>query len=160
MRGFTDRVRARRAGGNNPEIGPTCPEVDRDQARTHVADQRGNRERRNFARATLGQHAQLRFVREHAANTRTDDDADAVTIFLRHIQRGIFYGLARSDVTKMRVTIVAARFLGIHVRGRFPIAHLGADLRSEILGIKQTDPINAGAPRDQAAPEGVNIMSD
>ena len=160
MRGFTDCVRSRGAGGNNPEIRSAGPQIDRDQARAHIADQRGNRERRNFSRTALGQHTQLGFVSKHAADARANDDAHAVAIFLRHIQRGIFHGLPRGDIPKMRVAIVATRFLRIHVQGRIPVAHLSPDLRSEILGIKQTNPINTRAPRDQTAPESVNIMSN
>jgi hypothetical protein len=56
---------------------------------------------------------------------------------LRHLHTGILHRLPRRHETEVRVTVVTAGLLRVHVLGGFPIAHLGTDLTGEVAGIEK-----------------------
>jgi len=158
--GIAEGMRGRRAGGNHTVVRATGPQLDADHAGADVADQRGDGERGNLAGAAFAQGRVLRFKGAHAADTRTDDHAHAVGILLRHVEAGVFHGLLGGAETQMRIAVVAARLLGIHVLGGIPPTHLGADLRGEIGGVKQGHTIDAALAGHQAGPKIVHRVAD
>lgn len=160
VRRLAQRMGAGRTGRDEAEIGPARAILDGDQARTHVADQRGDREGRHLARPTLHEHAQLVLKRVHAADSRPDHHAHAVGILAGHVDSRIGHRLLRRHETKVRIAVVAPRFLGIHVLRRIPIEHLGANLAGELGRIELRHPLDAATTGQQAGPERINVMTD
>ena len=103
---------------------------------------------RYFARPALREHFQLRLVRVHPADAGPDHHADAVTVFALHIQAGIRHRLLRRDETEVRVAIIPARLLRIHVLRRIPVANLRADLAGKLARIEKRHPLHAAPTGD------------
>jgi hypothetical protein len=130
-------VRARGAGGNETEVRTASTILDRHQTRAHVSDQRRYGKRRYFAWTAFRQNLQLGFEGEHAANTGPNHDSDPIAVLPVHINAGISESLFGRHEPKMRIAIVASRFLRIHVLRRIPVAHLGSNLAGKIRRIKE-----------------------
>ena len=127
--------------------------MNRHHARANIANQRGDREGRNFPWSPVDQATKLLLVGKHASDTRAHNYADLIRILLIEIQSGVGDCLSGCHKAKVRVAIVPARILGIHVLIHIPVPNLGTDMTGIGFRIEQTHAINAGLTRLQAGPK-------
>jgi len=160
VHGLTQRVGGGGTGSHDTEVRAAGAEFDADESAADVADQRGNGERGNFARTFFEEVLQLVFVGLHATDTGTNDDADAVAVFLRHVDAAILDGMLGGDETELGVAVVATRLLRVHMFLRLPVAHFGTDLTGHGLGIEQGDPVDTALAGKDVFPERIDILAE
>ncbi len=156
---LADGVGAGGAGRNDAEVRPARAELDGHDAGANVADEGGDGEGRDFARAAVVELLELGLVGEHAADAGADDDADAVGVLGVHAQAGVGPGLLGRAESEVGVAVVSTRLLRVHELLDVPALHLGAHLGGEGRRVELRHAVDAVFTRHEAGPEGVGILA-
>ena len=109
--GFAETVVSRRACADGREIRPFVTVVDRHQARDHVDNRSGNKERRNLAHAAMRVSLLRLLDHRQSADAGSNADADAFLVPAIIVEPGISDGFHRRNESEMIEGVVATRLL-------------------------------------------------
>jgi hypothetical protein len=159
-----DAVQAGRAGRDHRQVRPLEAEPNREVARDHVDDRRGDEERRNAPRSP-GQVFVVRlFDQRQAADARADHAADALGLRFAELPAGWQSGISHR-LQAGRQTIVDEHVHMPRVLGRHPVLDLEAlDLAgkaaSQWTGVELGDRGDARSSGQDVGPGRLDGVAD
>ena len=95
-----------------------------------------------------------------AAAARAEVDPDVVAVGVGHLQAGVGERLLGRRHAEDDVAVGPADLLEVHPGVRVEVGDLAGDLAVVRLGIPVGDPLEAGDPVDEVAPDGVDLVPD
>ncbi|MNS72848.1 hypothetical protein D3C72_1062680 [compost metagenome] len=158
--GQADAVQAGRAGRHGREVRALQAVIDRQMARDHVDDRARNEERRNPARAAIGQLHLRSFDHRQAADAGANQHADALGVLLGHFQAAILQRLGTRRDTEMDKRIHTGGFLRRNIFLDVETLHFTGKMDGERGVIEFGDGGNAGLAGNQVGPAFGNRVSD
>src|SRR5690348_5359383 len=159
--GVSDRVGARRAGGDSSVVRPLRVEAHRDEARGNVGDEHRDEEWADLARPALPIYVVLLLEALQSTDAAAEDDTDAIWIILARIgERGIGHRLRRAGQRVLRIRVGALRFLAIHVLQRIEALHLAGEAHGKLRRVELGDCRRAGDAVDDCAPSRRHVVAD
>ena len=147
---LADRVRARRAGGDDRVVGAFDPERDRELPRDGVDEHVRQEVRRDAARPAVAQRLGLLDDARHAADRRAEHDPDPR--WVESVQAGVRERLPAGGDTEQHVALELPRVLRRDDLARVEALHLGGDPHRQAVGVERRDPVDAALAGERGAP--------
>ena len=157
LRGLADRVRARRAGGDDGVVRALDAERDRELAGDGVDEHVRQEVRRDAVGPALAQRVGLLEDAGHAADRRAEDDADARRV--EAVQPGVGERLATGRDAEQHVALELPRLLRRDDLRRVEALHLAGDPHGQAVRVERGDPVDAALARERGAPGRLGTSS-
>jgi hypothetical protein len=153
------------AGGGDGDIRSGEPQIDGNLSGRSIGHQFGNGERTDAVWPHFQESAVLFLVFRESADAGTDDDADAVGVFVRQVesrlvipranelQTAVFQRTHGGDERKLSIAVESPGQTRFDVRLGIEVMNLPTETHTKRAGVEQINVTDAAAPGQQTLPE-------